>query len=102
VTSRIRFHPAARDELHEAALWYERARPGLGTEFHAEVEAALDRIAARSLPGVRVETPGGKSVAKVFLSRFPYAIYFEALDEQCIIWAIAHGRRRPNYWRGRL
>ncbi len=102
MTARVRFHPAARDELREAAVWYERARPGLGFEFQAEVDAVLDRLATRSLPGVQVQAETGQTVSKVFLQRFPYAIYFELLEDQCVIWAVAHGRRRPNYWRNRL
>jgi len=102
VTARIRFHPSARDELREAALWYERARPGLGVDFHDEVEAVLDRLATLALPGVSVQTPSGHPIAKVFLRRFPYAVFFELLEGQCIVWAVAHGRRRPHYWQARL
>ncbi len=99
---RIRFHPAARDELREAAAWYERAMPGLGEQFHREVERILDVLSARAAPGLQVRTASGRAIERVFLNRFPYAIYFESLEEDCVIWAIAHGRRRPYYWRGRL
>ena len=102
MSSRIRFHPAARDELREAALWYERARPGLGSEFHAEVDEILDRLLDRSLEGVQVQTPAGRVLSRVFLHRFPYAIYFGRLDDELVIWAVAHGKRRPRYWKERL
>ena len=32
---------------------------------------------------------------------FPYSVYFEFRDKACVVWAIAHGRRRPGYWKGR-
>ncbi len=38
------FHPAAQEEAEEAAARYEALRAGLGQEFRAEFEAALERI----------------------------------------------------------
>ena len=102
MTARIRFHPSARDELRAAAVWYERARAGLGAEFHEEVEQAIDRLASRSIPGTPVQTPGRHLLERVFLHRFPYAIYFQFLGESCVIWAVAHGSRSPFYWQSRL
>jgi hypothetical protein len=58
--------------------------------------------AARRLPGAAFETTSGRALRKALLKRFPYAVYFELRDEECVVWAVAHGRRRPGYWRGRL
>ena len=102
MTARIQFHPSARDELRAAAVWYERSRAGLGTEFHDEVQQVIDRLASRLVPGMSVQTPGNQLLEKVFLRRFPYAIYFQFRGESCVIWAIAHGSRRPFYWQNRL
>ena len=41
---KTRFLEIADWELAESILYYENERPGLGTEFHAEVNSALDRI----------------------------------------------------------
>jgi hypothetical protein len=38
--------PEAAHELHEAADWYDRRRPGLGDEFIDEVKAAIREISA--------------------------------------------------------
>ena len=38
------FHPEARLEYKEAAVFYERRQPGLGAAFTIEIEAAIDRI----------------------------------------------------------
>ena len=40
----VAFHPAAQDEVEEAAARYEAQRDGLGQEFRSEFEAALGRI----------------------------------------------------------
>jgi hypothetical protein len=39
------FHPSARAELDESALFYESRLRGLGTRFAASVEEAVERIA---------------------------------------------------------
>ncbi len=38
------FHPEARLEYREAAVFYETRRTGLGAAFTLEVEAGIDRI----------------------------------------------------------
>jgi toxin ParE1/3/4 len=38
------FHPEARVEYREAALFYDTRRAGLGAAFTLEVEASIDRI----------------------------------------------------------
>ncbi len=38
------FHPSAKIELNEAALYYENCHPGLGMEFLEEVYSAVQRI----------------------------------------------------------
>jgi hypothetical protein len=36
------FHPEARLEYREAAIFYEGRRPGLGAAFTLQIEAALN------------------------------------------------------------
>lgn len=38
------FHPEARLEYREAAIFYEGRRSGLGVAFTLQVEAAIERI----------------------------------------------------------
>jgi len=39
---------------------------------------------------------------RVVLSRFPYIVVFRETVTEIEIVAVAHGRRRPGYWRERL
>ena len=39
---KLRIHAEASHEAIETASWYERQRPGLGTEFQRAIDAALD------------------------------------------------------------
>jgi plasmid stabilization system protein ParE len=41
----VRFHPAARDELRQARLWYEERSPLSALAFEQEIVAAVARIA---------------------------------------------------------
>jgi hypothetical protein len=41
------FHPEARLEYREAALFYEGRRPGLGATFTVQIEAAIHRVLER-------------------------------------------------------
>lgn len=38
------FHPEARIEYREAAIFYDSRRPGLGAAFTLEVESTIQRI----------------------------------------------------------
>jgi toxin ParE1/3/4 len=91
-------HRQARAELDDSIEWYNERREGLGLELHEEVSAALARIEAD--PGVGARH--GNTRFRFFrVRRFPYVIYYQELPERIWVAAIAHGRRRPNYWRKR-
>lgn len=102
MTARVHFDSAAFEEYREAIVRYEAARPGLGDEFRLEVEAYVERAAARELPGTPVRSRRGHKVRRLLLHRFPYALIFELLHDGCAIWAVAHTSRRPGFWHGRI
>lgn len=92
----LRFHPAAQDELIESALYYETARPGLGTSFRDTVQAVLDRIVAHPEIGA-----SRRSTRRVMVAGFPYDIVYRVTPPDLEVLAVAHHRRRPGYWRRR-
>jgi toxin ParE1/3/4 len=88
------FHPAAEDELEEAAARYEALKAGLGQEFRVEFEAALARI-------VQFPQSYGIELAEFRacpLRRFPYTIFYIDLEDKIWLGAVAHQSRRPGYW----
>jgi toxin ParE1/3/4 len=97
----VSFHEAARDELREAARWYEREREGLGGEFGLAVEMAVERAARGELPSLASVEASQPGTRKILLQRFPYAVHFDMSDSEMFVWAVAHQRRRPGYWRTR-
>ena len=98
----LRISDEADAEMAEAARWYERQRLGLGAEFLAAVDAAVARIEEN--PGIGSPTPRvpDEAIRRVFVRRFPYHVVYIELPDRLQILAVAHDRRRPAYWVGRL
>jgi len=95
---RVVLHDQAKVELDEAAAWYERHKPGLGGEFRAAVEDAVGRIQENPQIGPRF---GSTRFRYSLVRRFPYVVFYAEGEEAIRVMAIAHGRRRPGYWKGR-
>ena len=101
--SAARFHPAALRELIEAVTWYESQRPGLGEAFETEVYARLER--ALEAPGAGRLEPGAPPAYALRwyrVRRFPYGLLVGHAGGGPLVVAIAHERRRPQYWLGRV
>jgi toxin ParE1/3/4 len=96
-----RIHPTAQLELDRIAARYERERPGLALGFLDAFAAAW--ATARSTPQIgTAERIGAHAIRRVQLDGFPHAVVFAELDDRYLVLAVAHGRRRPAYWRSRL
>lgn len=93
-----RFHSAATEEFEEAIAFYESRRRGLGAAFLQAIEQAVARIAEHPPIGAVYKNT---SFRQYVLRRFPYVIYYLETEEALWIVAVAHGKRRPGYWRRR-
>jgi toxin ParE1/3/4 len=91
------FHPEAEAELFEAASHYESRVAGLGQAFATEADRVISFLRAYPDAGFPVD----RKRRRMSMDRFPYAIVYQRLPEALLIIAIAHFRRRPNYWRRR-
>lgn len=100
---RIRFHGDARVEFIAAAEWYDGERPGLGDEFVDEVVKALESIAAHPDAWPPAASRHGRIVARRFIvPRFPYVLVFSEREDDVLVLAVAHAKRKPGYWRRRM
>jgi plasmid stabilization system protein ParE len=95
---RVVFRRAAKDELEEAAAWYEDRRRGLGDEFLNEIGEAIERAVTH--PERHPLVLG--DVRRTVLRRFPFAVYFRQRDQTLVILAVFHGRRNPLVWKRRI
>ena len=92
------FLDAAMAEFEAAAEYYEQRVPGLGVEFQKAVAVAVHKIQDSPLRWM----PYSKRNRRLLLHRFPYLVIFSELEDKILIIAVAHGKRRPGYWHGRI
>jgi len=98
----LRIHPAAAEEAARATGWYESQQPGLGRDFEAAVNAAMDVLGLEPVPSTAMVGASGKQgVRRLILKRFPYDVVFIERPGHVWVIAFAHHFRRPGFWRDR-
>jgi plasmid stabilization system protein ParE len=97
-SSAFQFHPEAREEFRGAIRWYRPQSLLASSEFRVVVSAATRVIAEapqrwpKYLYGTR----------RFVLPRFPFSIVYLHDPDLVTILAVAHSKRKPGYWKGRL
>ena len=100
----IDLDPEAREEIAEAAEFYEKRRRGLGTGLLAEVDRGIAAIVERprSFQSLQ-DAPAGLVLRCALIERFPFALVFLELEGGRLrVVAFAHTKRRPSYWLRRV
>lgn len=94
--------PQAKNDVLEAADWYDRQQPGLGDEFIEEVVTVFDELAVNPLQYCRRHPT--KNIRWRYPKRFPYRVIYEVGEEEqlVIIAAVIHGARHDRVWRQRF
>lgn len=93
------FHPAAEAEYLESIVYYESKQAGLGASYLAEFERTMSD--ACGAPH-RYPIEKHPDVRRIRMNRFPFAVLFRESSGTVQVLAVAHNRRRPQYWLGRL
>jgi plasmid stabilization system protein ParE len=95
--TRVEFHPDAVAEAHSAWQWYAERSPLAAAAFLSE----LDRAIALVSKGPYQWPQYVAGTRRYALRRFPYVLVYRERGDSVQIIAVAHGRRRPGYWRHR-
>jgi toxin ParE1/3/4 len=95
---RHEFHPEALLEFEEAVQFYKERGWTLGQRFAKEIRVTIAKIVATPDRWRVVEQDVRVCRARVF----PYAVLYTIEPDYILIVAVAHGKRRPGYWRHRL
>ena len=94
----VEFHEAASLEYEAAFAWYFERSERAALRFAREVERAVASIAEapeRSPSWIQ-------GTRRLLLQRFPFAVVYRELPSVIQVLAVAHGRRRPGYWKKRV
>jgi plasmid stabilization system protein ParE len=94
----VRFLRAAETEADEAVAYFDEQRPGLGDRFEQELIDAVEVL--KQFP--RSGKPLTSLVRKLRLRTFRYNVVYVANDNEIVVVAVAHHRRRSGYWQSRL
>lgn len=89
---------AARCDVGDAAEWYEKQKPGLGSVFAEAVESLLHEIAETPL---RFPVADG-DVRVALVQPYRYAVYFRVRLETVVVIAVVHTSRDSSILRSRF
>ena len=90
----VEFQDEALLDYRASLKWYLERSPSTASRFAEEIEVAIASIA---------ENPqrwpvGLGGTRKFILPHFPFAVIYRDLPLMVVVVAIAHGKRRPDYW----
>ncbi len=91
--------PLAKEDIRQAALWYNKQQNGLDKRFTAEVREKVHFI--RQNP--KASNVRYNSVRTAVLNVFPFMVHF-TIDEKnktIIVSAVLHTSRDPELWEKR-
>ena len=95
----VRLLDLAKREAHVAARWYERRQTGLGRRFLRVLHGTLLNIEQNPTHYPHLETvPDEVPIRRAIAKKFPYLVIYELRPDEVLILAVAHAKRRPNYW----
>lgn len=88
----------ALDEAEAAARWYAERSVTAAAGFSAEIDEAESAI---------LEFPDAwplfdYGTRRYLLRRYPFSVIYRVESLRILIVAVAHGHRRPGYWKSRL
>ncbi|MCG8582764.1 MAG: type II toxin-antitoxin system RelE/ParE family toxin [Bacteroidales bacterium] len=91
--------PLAKNDIKEAALWYNKQQARLGKRFTAEVREKVHFI--RQNPNaVNIRY---NSVRTAVLDLFPFMVHYtvDEVKKTIIVSAVLHTSRNPDMWKKR-
>lgn len=85
-----------------ASRWYDRAQSPLGSDFLHMVDSTIERIDRTPQSGSPVPGVEDAAIRRASVRRFPYHVVYIVLPDRVQVLAVAHQRRRPQYWMDRI
>jgi plasmid stabilization system protein ParE len=98
VARALEYLEEALEETEAAARWYAERSGSAAVGFANEIDPALAAIEQHpeAWPTYHHGT------RRYLLRRYPYSVVYRIESARILIVAVAHGRRRPGYWKSRV
>jgi plasmid stabilization system protein ParE len=93
----LRLHPEAEQEYLAALAWYQERSSAAARQFQNALEQAGQTIQRNPQ---RWPFYFG-NFRKYTLHQFPFSVIYQEMISEVVIFAVAHGSRRPGYWKYR-
>jgi plasmid stabilization system protein ParE len=95
--AKVTFHPGASEDYAAAYSWYHDRGTTLAANFETEIDRGVRLISQNPLRWPKFDNQRRRFIVR----KFPYSIIYELHGEEVVVLAVAHGKRRPNYWHER-
>lgn len=92
-----RFLVEAQEEFLDKVAYYEEREPRMGERFRFAVQVATTLAATHPKWG----SPWKLRSRRVFLKGFKFSLVYRIEPAELVVFAVAHFRRKPTYWRRR-
>jgi toxin ParE1/3/4 len=93
---------SAEAEVVAAGDWYQtNAGSGMASRFRDAIDDALLAMSEAPQAYPAVDEWRGVVLRRVLVQGFPYQIVYGTVAGTLWVFAVAHSRRRPGYWRER-
>lgn len=97
-SKQVGLHEAALGEAQAAYEWYGARNPVAAEAFIEELDYAMAQIG--EFPDVGASHVSG--TRRYVMRRFPFTIIYRERERAIEVVAVAHGRRKPGYWKVRV
>src|SRR5580765_5426576 len=81
--------PEAERDAAVARDWYEKRRPGLGSEFLDALSGAMRRLECDP----KIERLYYRNFRRVLLERFPYKVFYQVIGGRVIVFRVLHAKQ---------
>ena len=96
---RIRFIPQADAEVETETRYYRREA---GSEIANQFVKAVEQASRLALEFPAAGSPSPANTRRVQLKKFPFSLIYRSVEDEIIVFAVAHNSREPGYWVSRV
>lgn len=93
----VEFHHDAVEEAAAAQEWYQARSSSAAEAFVADLDHAIKRIS----DGPARWPSFVHGTRRYLLRTFPFQVVYRTVGTTVQVIAVAHGRRKPGYWKTR-